>query len=136
MEKILMIDGQPVKFKSTAAFLLRYKQHFHRDALTDIYKLQGAFKTEIDEETGETAYVLNDVDSMDLEPFYNLIWTLAKTANPQLPPPLDWLDSFSEFPLKEIVPEVMDMILSSMGSSVESKKKSKMATRKAKKDSN
>lgn len=115
MEKILTIDGRQVKFKSTGAFLLRYKAQFGRDAIQDIFKLQSA----IDLKTKE----LKDVSALDLEVFYNLVWTLAKTADPNIPPPLEWLDSFSEFPLVEIIPEVMDLIMASLQSTAKSKKK-------------
>lgn len=123
MEKILIIDGRPVKFKSTGAFLLRYKAQFRRDAIKDIYKLKDAIEEKIDEETGEKTPKLKDIESLDLEVFYNLVWTLAKTANPEIPPPLEWLDTFSEFPLFDILPDVMDMMFASMESSVQSKKK-------------
>ncbi len=114
MEKILTIDGRQVKFKSTGAFLLRYKAQFGRDALQDIFRLQTAVDAE---------GAIKDASALDLEIIYNLIWTLAKTADPGIPPPLEWLDEFSEFPLADIVPEVADMIFSCLGSTVESKKK-------------
>ena len=115
MERILTIDGRQVKFKSTGAFLLRYKAQFGRDAIKDIYKMVGAF----DKETNE----ITDISVLDLEVFYNLVWTLAKTADPSLPPPMEWLDTFSEFPLIDIVPELMDMMFSCIKPSVTSKKK-------------
>lgn len=114
MEKILTIDGRQVKFKSTGAFLLRYKAQFGRDAIQDILRLQSAIDNK-----GQ----IKNIDTLDLEVFYNLIWTLAKTADPSIPPPLEWLDEFSAFPLMDIIPEVMDMIFSCMQSTVESKKK-------------
>lgn len=113
MEKIINIDGCNVKFKSTGAFLLKYKMQFRRDALKDILRLKDAVDTETQE--------LKDVEALDLEVFYNLIWVLAKTANPSIPPPMEWLDEFSEFPLMDIIPEVMDMIFGSMTSSVKKK---------------
>ncbi len=115
MEKILTIDGRQVKFKSTGAFLLRYKAQFGRDAIKDIYKMVGAF----DKETNE----ITDISVLDLEVFYNLVWTLAKTADPSLPPPMEWLDTFSEFPLVDIIPELIPLMFSSLKSSVPSKKK-------------
>lgn len=115
MEKILTIDGRQVKFKSTGAFLLRYKAQFGRDAIQDILKLQSA----IDLNTNE----LVNYEALDLEVFYNLAWTLAKTADPSLPPPMEWLDSFSEFPLVDVLPELTDMIFSSLTTTVQSKKK-------------
>lgn len=114
MEKVLTIDGRQVKFKSTGAFLLRYKAQFHRDALQDIYKLQGA----IDKDKQIT-----NIDALDLEVFYNLIWTLAKAADPSIDPPMEWLDGFGEFPLMDILPELTDMMFSSLTTTVQSKKK-------------
>ena len=114
MEKILTIDGRQVKFKSTGAFLLRYKAQFGRDAIQDIFRLQDAI-----DESGE----LVNYEALDLEVFYNLVWTLAKTADPSIPPPMEWLDSFSEFPVVDIIPEVVDMIFSCLKSTVQSKKK-------------
>jgi hypothetical protein len=114
MEKILTIDGRQVKFKSTAAFMLRYKAQFKRDALQDIFALQRAV-----DDNGE----IKELDALDLEVIYNLIWVLAKTADPSIPPPMEWLDSFSEFPLIEIAPELIEMMASSLGSTTEFKKK-------------
>lgn len=115
MEKILTIDGRQVKFKSTGAFLLRYKAQFGRDALQDIFKLLNAIDTKTNE--------IKNIEALDLEVFYNLVWTLAKTADPSLPPPMEWLDSFSEFPLIEILPELAEMIFSCLSTNVKSKKK-------------
>ena len=114
MEKILTIDGRQVKFKSTGAFLLRYKAQFGRDALQDILRIQSAI---------DNKGRIKNIDTLDLEVFYNLVWTLAKTADPSIPPPLEWLDEFSEFPLMDIIPEIVDMIFSCLTSTVESKKK-------------
>lgn len=115
MEKILTIDGKQVKFKSTGAYLLRYKSQFGRDAIKDIYKLNNIFD--------EKSKKVTNIEALDLEVFFNLIWTLAKTADPSIEPPEQWLDTFDEFPLMEIIPEVMDMITSSISSSKSSKKK-------------
>lgn len=110
MEKILNIDGRNVKLKSTGALLLRYKKQFGRDAIKDIYRMDEA----VDKETQE----IKDIDAFDLEVFYNLIWTLAKTADPTIPPPLEWLDTFSEFPLEDIIPQAQDLLYASFRSTV------------------
>lgn len=115
MEKIITIDGRQVKFKSTAAYLLRYKAQFGRDAMQDLFKLHKA----IDKKTKE----IKDLSALDLQIFFDMVWTLAKTADPALPPPMEWLDTFSSFPLIEHLPEWMDMIQNSFQGSVDSKKK-------------
>lgn len=115
MEKILVIDGRQVKFKSTGAFLLKYKMQFRRDAIQDIFRLANS----IDADTNE----ITNIEAFDLELFYNLIWTLAKTADPNIPTPIEWLDTFSEFPLMDILPELVEMIFGCMTSTIPSKKK-------------
>lgn len=113
MEKILNIDGRQVKFKSTGAFLLRYKAQFGRDALQDIFKLQ----------TVISGGKITDIGALDMEILYDLVWTLAKTADPNISPPIEWLDEFSEFPIMDILPQVTELIYSCISSTVESKKK-------------
>lgn len=102
MEKIINIDGRDVKLKSTGALLLRYKAQFRRDAFQDMAKLANV----LDEKTGE----LKDISYLDLDVFYNLIWTLAKTGNPDIAPLENWLDTFDDFPIMDLVPDVMDMV--------------------------
>lgn len=139
MEKIITIDGRQVKFKSTGAFLLRYKEQFHRDAIKDIYKMQDAIE-EVEEivvnEQGEeekiTKNEVKNIDALDLDVFFNLIWTLAKTADKEIQPPMEWLDTFGEFPLMEIIPDIIDLVFSCISSSVESKKKQEIQTKQKK----
>lgn len=72
----------------------------------------------IDKDTDE----IKNIDVLDMEVFYNLIWTLAKTADPSIPPPLEWLDTFGEFPLEHIIPEAQEMLFASFKSTVAGKK--------------
>ena len=107
MEKTITIDNKEVRFKSTASTPLRYKAQFGKDFFSDILKMSLAFdnKNKINK---------NKVDNLDFEVFYNIIWVLAKTADNTIPDPITWLDGFDEFPLFEIIPEIQDLILSSM----------------------
>ena len=117
MERMLTIDGRQVRFKSSGAFLLRYKQQFGRDAFQDIFKLQKAVRWDKHQKKN----IIANINALDLEVFFNLAWTLAKTADPSIPPPMQWLDSFSTFPLNDIMPELMDLIHLSLGSTAELK---------------
>ena len=109
MERTLTIDGRQVNFKSTGAFLLRYKAQFKRDGLVDILRLIGAIDP-------ETKRIVN-YEALDLEVFYNIVWTLAKTADKNIPEPMIWLDDFDEFPLVDVLTELIDMISSTLESS-------------------
>lgn len=108
MEKTIEIDGKQVKFKSTAATPLRYKAQFGKDYFLEILKMEGLSKLK-KSKNNEKALELIDFDT-----FYNIIWVLAKTADNNIPEPLEWLDTFEEFPLFEIIPQLQEMILISI----------------------
>ena len=104
-----------VKFKSTGGSLLRYKMEFKRDALQDFYKLMDS----VNQETNE----IEDISALDLDIFYNLSWVLAKTGDPNIGTVIEWLDTFDSFPVLDLMPEVVELFLSCLTSTVESKKK-------------
>lgn len=104
MEKTVMIGGAEYKMKSTAANLLKYKAQFGRDLLTDVQKLQSAHLAD-----GSW-----DFSKIDLETLYEMVWLLIKAANPELPPPMQWLDTLDSFPLKEAAGEAMTLYVESM----------------------
>ena len=114
MEKTINIGGRDVPLKATGAFLLKYKAQFKRDALQDIFKMTNAFT-----KTGE----VKDAESLDVDIFYYFVWTLAKTADNNIPELEEWLDSFDEFPIMDIIPEVVEMVMLTLTSSVKAKKK-------------
>jgi hypothetical protein len=110
MEKTITIDGKEVKFRSTGATPLRYKAQFRKDYLAEIMKLNSLGKLkgkngEIDPKAVET---------IDFEVFYEIAWTLAKTANKDIADPITWLDEFETFPIMEIIPDLQEMITSSI----------------------
>ena len=49
--------------------------------------------------------------TLDFEVFYNISWIMAKTADPTIPEPMEWLEQFDEFPMVEIIPELQDLML-------------------------
>lgn len=109
MEKTLTIDGKKVKFESKGSTPLRYKKQFHADFLVDIMKMQSLAKI------GKNP-TYEQLKELDTEVFYNIVWVLAKTADNKISEPLEWLDTFNEFPLMEILPELQDLIMGSLQS--------------------
>lgn len=110
MEKIITIDGKKVGFKTNGATPLRYKAQFGKDYFKEILKLAplekmiGKKKTEIN---------MNDLDVLDFEMFYNISWIMAKTYDPTIPEPMEWLEQFDEYPLADIIPELQELMASS-----------------------
>lgn len=97
MEKIINIDGRDVKLKADGAILLRYKMQFQRDCLQDMFRIVDMKKNE-------------DYSNFDTELMYRLTWILAKTGNPDIPPMIEWFAQFENFPILDILPDVMDII--------------------------
>lgn len=103
--KVIEIDGKKVKFKSTAATLLRYKEQFGKDYFSEIYKLKGLQKTLKSKKSDA-----EKLASVDFELLYNIAWVFAKTADKNIPDPLEWLDGFNVFPMAEIFPQLQELI--------------------------
>jgi hypothetical protein len=107
LEKIIVIDSKKVPFKTNGAIPMRYKAQFGKDYFKEILKMlplaniKKQKKKDID---------VKDLEALDFEVFYNVAWVMAKTADPSIPEPLEWLSSFDEFPLIEIFTEIQDLM--------------------------
>lgn len=123
MEKTVNISGRPVRFKATGGIGYRYKAQFGREYLADALELEEfaqsgeEIKRKVKHPDGKitietvTQY---DYTKLNLELLYNLLWTLAKTADDSIPPPQEWLDSFDAFPVMEIYGEVKDIMTANL----------------------
>lgn len=114
MEKTIEISGKQVTFKSSGAIPKRYKMQFQRDFFKDLISL-GVMS----ESTGKLTEKkqLELAGRIDFDIFFDIAWTLAKTADNSISDPLSWLDGFDQFPIIEIIPELQDMIAASISSS-------------------
>ena len=148
MQKIVEIDGKQVLLESNAATPMKYKKQFGKDYFSELFKLlksigarmpktaaaadDKAVETPNSEREGKNqktvevfdleAMSWESLDRLDFEPLYNIVWTLAKTADKSLPDPETWLEGFDTFPLMDILTDAVELI----GHSIESKKKSTM----------
>lgn len=126
MEKTILIDGQKVRFKTNGAIPLRYKAQFGKDYFKEILKMAPLAKLASKKDLDAT-----DLDVLDFDIFFNIAWIMAKTANPTIPEPLEWLEGFEEFPLVEIFPDLQDLMISSLqGNSTKKKIQSNKQTKK------
>jgi hypothetical protein len=110
MEKTIVIDGKKVGFKTNGATPLRYKAQFGRDYFKEILKL-----APLDKLLGKKTKKItpDDLEALDFEVFYNISWVMAKTYDPTIPEPLEWLEQFDEYPIADIIPELQDLMMAS-----------------------
>lgn len=113
MEKTIEISGQQIAFKSSGAVPKRYKMQFQRDFFKDLLAM-GLTNQSLDDLSEDQQ--LEAVSKIDFDVFYDIAWTLAKTANSSIPDPLTWLDGFETFPIMDILPELQDMLAASISS--------------------
>jgi hypothetical protein len=111
MEKTITIDDKEIRFKTNGATPLRYKAQFGRDYFKEILKMAPLQNLSKKKKENIDA---KDLEALDFEVFYNMAWIMAKTANPSIPEPIEWLEQFDEFPMAEIIPELQDMLLTSL----------------------
>lgn len=119
-EKIVNIAGRDVRFKATGGCAYRYKAQFGREFIADAVAMQEAFaacskkkKVKHKRPDGKIEYreaTEYDVTKISLDLVYDMLWVYAKTADPTIPPPQEWLDEFDEFPVFDIWNQLLDIM--------------------------
>lgn len=97
MEKKIIIDGKEIGFKSSAAFIMKYRSYFGSDGLLE---LQNLGRSE-----GLEAMIT----------MQRIIWCLAKNYNKKISTVENWLDNFEDFDLEEIYTELEPLVVKSFG---------------------
>ena len=92
---------RPFRLTATAATLRRYRNQFNREFLSDLSKLQE---------------VKEDMSDFSFEPFENIVWAMAKTADNSIPDVQTWLDSFTDFSVIDVFTQLQDIIINSLKS--------------------
>lgn len=104
MEKIIEIDGKEVGFKTSASFLIKYRNYFGADGLKDLGRLSAM---------GEAG----DLNAMII--MQQIAWALAKNYDKKIPQLETWLDSFEDFDFGEVFKELQPLISKSFGTTAE-----------------
>lgn len=97
IEKTIQIDGEPVKFKASAAVPRMYRVKFGRDIYSDFMALQ---------KDADSGQMLPE----SLELFENIAYIMAKHADQSIPDdPDEWLERFNTFSIYEILPQLLEL---------------------------
>lgn len=137
MEKIITIGDKEVKLSNNVAWTMEYRDQFNKDVLEAIMPIVTTMvetvTTIINEAgTGGEIDIKAIASALDGKAFditlpltqlgftdsvINVVWAMAKAADPTIEPPRQWVRQFDTFPLDEIVPKVGEMVLSGFTSS-------------------
>ena len=115
LTQTIEIDGQPVKFRASAAIPRIYRLRFHRDIYKDLSLLEKSVSKQDEDNSG--------LDLFSLEMFENIAYIMAKHANPDIPDtPEEWLDNFNTFSIYQILPKLIELWGLNVQTDVQSKK--------------
>lgn len=137
MEKIINIGDKEVTLSNNVAWTMEYRDQFNKDVLEAIMPIatslietittiinESGMDGEIDIKSVSAALEGKSFDiTLPLtqlgftDSIVNVLWAMAKAADPTIEPPRQWVRQFETFPLDEIVPQVGEMVLSGFASS-------------------
>lgn len=136
MEKKISIGDKEVKLSNNVAWTMEYKDQFNKDVIESMMPIVSTLietVTTIISETGKTEINIQDIAeaiqgrSFELtlplmqlgltDSVIDVVWAMAKAADPTIDPPKQWVRQFDSFPLDEIIPEAGKMILTGFASS-------------------
>ena len=102
MKRNIIIDGQEVAFRASAAIPRIYRMRFHRDIFKDLKDLEKG----IDKNNPENS----SLDLFSLEMFENIAYVMAKHAEPSIPDtPEEWLDGFNTFSIYQVLSQIIEL---------------------------
>lgn len=115
LTKTIEIDGQPVKFKASAAIPRIYRIKFGRDIYKDLRSLEKNVKSQNADDS--------ELDLPSLEMFENIAYVMARHADPNVPDtPEEWLDAFNTFSIYQVLPQLIELWGLNVRTDVQSKK--------------
>ena len=113
--KKIVIDGQEVAFRASAAIARIYRVKFHRDIYKDLRALENA--------VGDSSEQESNLAIFSLEMFENIAFVMAKHADPTIPDtPEEWLDNFSTFSIYQVLPSIIELWGLNVQTDIQSKK--------------
>ena len=137
MEKIIRIGDKEITLSNNVAWVMEYRDQFNKDVLEAIMPIATSLietVTTIINESGADGKI--DINSISAalegkafeitlpltnlgltDSVVNVLWAMAKAADPTIEPPRQWVRQFETFPLDEIVPQVGEMVLGGFTSS-------------------
>lgn len=149
MIKEITIGGQTVRLNNNIGWSMIYRDQFGKDILPVIMPILTSMiesvatvlaESETDGEITSTS-IAEALTGRSLEivlPLYqaefvdlviNILWSMAKRADEDIAPPYKWISQFEDFYIDEIIPELLEMILSGM---VSAKNRERLETIKTK----
>ncbi|RKW14805.1 MAG: hypothetical protein D8B54_08020 [Catonella sp.] len=109
MEGMLRIDGREIRLKATAATPIRYRSEFGVDFFKDVYRFGVSGNTIAKSDSGK-AVTDEELNAIELDCVYRLLWAFAKEADKDILPFMEWLESFDVLPFTDCAKAISPLI--------------------------
>ena len=130
MEKTIKIGDKKIRLNNATKWMLVYRKQFNRDILPTLMPLMASAldvfngllnETGLSEDVGaEDILKVLDGDTFidalihlgtfEVVDLIDITWSLAKTADEDIPDPETWVEDLDSFPLDVIIPAVFGLI--------------------------
>ena len=127
MKKEIKIGDKTVELNSSAGWFYDYQEQFGHDIMPDLMPLlEGLLGTlaELQESGQEIALtdeivgkIIDALATAEVTTIFNIAWAMAHNADETIESPRKWVNSFENFPVDEVVPELALLIIQSSVSS-------------------
>lgn len=134
MIKTIQIENQSIEINSSAGWLYEYRARFGHDILSDLMPVIEAVltaaaelfngKSEVTQERLAEAFgddsmidAFIKLAGLEVVTVYNILWSMAKNANPSISEPREFFNGFEVMPMDIILPEIFEAIVKSSISS-------------------
>ena len=128
IKEINISENEKIKLNASLGWVLRYRAQFGHDILPDLLPMLESGLVLVGgamDESGELEWrKLLDFDTVssamisfagaEFTTALNIIWSMAKNADDSIPAPFEWANQFENFPLDQIVPEVIDAVINTV----------------------
>lgn len=132
MKKEIKIGEQDVELNSSAGWFYDYREQFGHDIMPDLLPiLEGLLGTlaELNVDGAEEIMLTDEIvgkiiDALataEITTVFNIAWAMAHNADDKIKSPKEWANDFENFPMDEVVPELITLALESSVSSKNAK---------------
>ena len=113
MEKLIKLGSREVRLVSSGATPILYKSAFQRDFFEDLSSILELASISASEKS-ELEIMQEVMGNNRMRIFQQFTWTYAKNADSSIKPLDEWLAEFEEFPVFDVLEEVIELVVTSL----------------------
>lgn len=113
MKMTITVGEKQIDLISSGATPILYRNEFNSDFFDDlVHFVKLAQRASEVEDKIETVALLMNTENANL--IYNLAYIYAKNANPNIQSKIEWLTTFEDFPIFDVMENLLDLAMASL----------------------